>query len=425
MNFIWLKNSHVFPTEFFSDSSSHLPISCKTRANRHIINQVCRDFRSKRRLENSSEKKGKRLNLATWLTDHHISILATLRSSDNFSWFVCCYTSTVSTRSFWMAASSNSRRNIDHPWRPNETAGDVFSRIFRPPLSTGLPPIDDPWEESEENAITHIEVVGESGSGKSILLLHIVAHLLYPKKWGNIDCGGCEAGVLWVDCDGKFDVLVLSEILTRAGEALLKGSRNHNTVHDFVKESLSRLEVVRCYNSTQFLCILSTLPPLIETRAVRCIVLDSLSTFFWNEKLDESLARKAGQDRDGRYSGRRHTYKMYAQQLKRAAKQHKLYIYSSRSVLFQQDGYIDSGNERQASSGHMPQSWVSLFTLRAHLSLASVNKSGTVILCTLTKEIGEPSKELQKGPDSHHTLAQRYFYLTISDYGMECSGDGE
>ena len=59
-----------------------------------------------------------------------------------------------------------------------------------------------------------LEVCGVGGSGKTEILMQAAVHAVMPRKRGGVAFGGCEASVLLIDLDGKFDTLRLIKILT-------------------------------------------------------------------------------------------------------------------------------------------------------------------------------------------------------------------
>ena len=60
-----------------------------------------------------------------------------------------------------------------------------------------------------------VEVSGPANCGKSMLALSLIATALLPAVWCGVQIGGCEAGVLYVDCEQHFSVFQLVNLMYR------------------------------------------------------------------------------------------------------------------------------------------------------------------------------------------------------------------
>lgn len=97
-----------------------------------------------------------------------------------------------------------------------------------------------------------LEVCGVGGSGKTEILMQAAVHAVMPRRRGGVAFGGCEASVLLIDLDGKFDTLRLIKILTakirdtvddasaRAHSTAVDGSSQHNPFPGFHPSSSQR-----------------------------------------------------------------------------------------------------------------------------------------------------------------------------------------
>ncbi|KAF3150660.1 hypothetical protein TWF569_004536 [Orbilia oligospora] len=73
-------------------------------------------------------------------------------------------------------------------------------------------PSDDVPLSRDKPAIIEISSNG-SGTGKTHLLYYITCVALLPSSWNGINFEGKEGTVVFIDCDGRFDILRLSEVM--------------------------------------------------------------------------------------------------------------------------------------------------------------------------------------------------------------------
>ncbi|KAN0023873.1 hypothetical protein ACTFIV_008262 [Dictyostelium citrinum] len=166
-----------------------------------------------------------------------------------------------------------------------------------------------------------IELYGPSGSGKTETALEILVNSILPS------CepfNGNEIGVIYFDNDFKFDILKLEILLQKKySQCILKNSsiKNNNNIHNsssvefqqFLKSCLSRLYLVRCKDSFQFLVTLNGINQFIRNinnnsnsttnnnnnnnkkikgeypNDISLIIIDSISAFFWIDQKGEPL----------------------------------------------------------------------------------------------------------------------------------------
>jgi RecA/RadA recombinase len=94
--------------------------------------------------------------------------------------------------------------------KPYETGIELLQFINnRKPITTGLSFFDDFFSKGIKNGEI-IEIRGTSNSGKSEILLNLICNHLLPLKFG-----GFENSALLLDCDGKFSIFRLVQLLQR------------------------------------------------------------------------------------------------------------------------------------------------------------------------------------------------------------------
>ena len=123
---------------------------------------------------------------------------------------------------------------------------------------------------SGENGV--IEIVGGNSSGKTTCCLHAACICVMPCA-----LGGYESGVLMIDCDGKFDLFRFVQMLEHKIVSMMDSSFNNsdqqiddnNELQHVFRESLSRMFVVKCWNTLQLLATTFFMNATFEQMIVR------------------------------------------------------------------------------------------------------------------------------------------------------------
>jgi hypothetical protein len=152
-------------------------------------------------------------------------------------------------------------------------------------------------------------------AGKSLLLTHLISVMLLPRSGSEFKIGGRESIVVLADGDGKFDMLLLyqmmknhlvqaahgdtssSALFSAADEA--QSNRNAERIpHQLteyelasvIEKSLERLYLVRPKSLTSLLDTLVDLPRALHSSThlarypVGLIAVDSATTYFWSHR---------------------------------------------------------------------------------------------------------------------------------------------
>ncbi|KAJ9532243.1 hypothetical protein QJQ45_003969 [Haematococcus lacustris] len=201
---------------------------------------------------------------------------------------------------------------------PDETAGDLLSRLHRERLVTGLPFLD------QHLPGMLLEVCGPTGSGKSEVLIQVVVNLLLqgalPSSQAPAPAASPAAppacspapevtlgSVVLLDLDARFEPLRLLQVLKHR---LLLGvpgpppgpapdpswQQQCDASRQALEQScLARLHVLRPHSSLQLLALLHGLPELLGRCQVagapcRVLMLDGVTAF----SLQERAARAVG-----------------------------------------------------------------------------------------------------------------------------------
>ncbi|KAJ9603856.1 hypothetical protein H2200_011377 [Cladophialophora chaetospira] len=136
----------------------------------------------------------------------------------------------------------------------------------------------------------------KSASGKTTLLSHLIGISVLPKY-----LGGKESTAIYIDADGRFSAMRLAQLMHHYIHRHSKkpATTSLSDVDMIIKESLDHIHVFRPQSSTQLLSILSHLPGYLFDasrhqsmhRPLSMIILDSATTFFWQDRFDRTMAR--------------------------------------------------------------------------------------------------------------------------------------
>ena len=220
------------------------------------------------------------------------------------------------------------------------------------------------------------ELCGQEGCGKTQLLLHLVVNAILPKHWRGIVVAGLCVGVVYVDLDYRFSMIRLTTILeTRMTEALSVsgGGQDPSQVEDIVKQCLSRLYVVRCSSSSQFLITLHSLETLLGNNPdISLLVIDSVSEFYW---INRTMSGGSGH-------GPTNSNKLVVEALRKLLITYNLVAFCAKAELFEQRTHAD--NPDRGHQDFMGHHWSRLVTHRWTLAKTRptvVGVSGQVQNC--------------------------------------------
>lgn len=147
----------------------------------------------------------------------------------------------------------------------------------------------------------------QSAAGKSQLLYYLAAVAILPSRLGDIRLGGRDAAVVFIDTDGRFDANRLSIVARGIVQQKIKphttdkeGELNlRNDIENLLIDSLRHVHVFRPQSSTSLLATLHSLELYLfdlprhpsSNRNLHAILIDSMTAFFWQDKLRDQIAR--------------------------------------------------------------------------------------------------------------------------------------
>lgn len=193
--------------------------------------------------------------------------------------------------------------------------GDEDEDVREPgeePAASGLPS-NVLFAHSANRSKMHSPVVeisnSLSASGKSQLLYYLIARAILPRSFGDNPVGGHEAAVVLLDADDRFDAGVLRIVaqgIVRQAQGLSDSNGNNTAqgpsddeLETIVSSALQHLHVFRPQSSSALLATLCTLDTYLfnlsrhysASRPLQMIAIDSITAFFWQDRLRDEIAR--------------------------------------------------------------------------------------------------------------------------------------
>ncbi|KAJ6112249.1 hypothetical protein N7523_008310 [Penicillium sp. IBT 18751x] len=139
-----------------------------------------------------------------------------------------------------------------------------------------------------------------SASGKSQLLYYLIALAILPRSFGESSIRGHEAAVVLIDADDRFD----AEVLQIVARGILREANEAQTLPDdeletVISSALQHVHVFRPQSSSALLATLCGLSAYLfdlschqsASRPLQMIAIDSVTAFFWQDRLRDEVAR--------------------------------------------------------------------------------------------------------------------------------------
>ncbi|EEP81242.1 predicted protein [Uncinocarpus reesii 1704] len=151
-----------------------------------------------------------------------------------------------------------------------------------------------------------------SADGKTSLLYYAAALAVLPAHLDlELSLGGQGAAVIWLDTDGRFDVLRFKQVMLGIAEESIKtahcGSGEAETPIDgavsysVFEEALRHVHIFRPQSSAALLATLESLPEYIlhtqhhsRWRRIHAVIVDSASAFYWQDWREAEISRIPG-----------------------------------------------------------------------------------------------------------------------------------
>lgn len=245
---------------------------------------------------------------------------------------------------------------------------------------------DHTVESFEKNLLPHftsqeiIEISGEAGSGKTELLYHFIACCVFPSSWRGIEFNGLKTEVTFIDNDCHFDLFRFVSILESRIKSFARASNItviKKDIFSFIQESLKLVNIIKCYDSDEFILTLSSLEcSLCLQKKKNVIMIDGLSSFYWSDRarLQNNFSKLASH------------YKVIINLLINISKKNRSPIVATRRKLL---------NATDSDKKVFGQLWISATTRRLELSykvslpdktLLTVCQNSTKNTCSISNQ---------------------------------------
>lgn len=116
----------------------------------------------------------------------------------------------------------------------------------------------------------------------------------------SLDIGGWERGAVVFDCDGRWDVAKLRHMLSARlldEQHRIKGSDLTSIVEEQVQTCLKRIHIFKPRSTLSMACTILQLPKYhaqcMGSLDIALLVIDSVSSFYWQGRLDVEQQRNA------------------------------------------------------------------------------------------------------------------------------------
>lgn len=142
-----------------------------------------------------------------------------------------------------------------------------------------------------------------SAAGKSHLLYYLTALAILPPTYGGLSVGGRDAAVVFIDTDGRFDAdrlrTVTREIVRQGITPDADNTPLTEDLETLLVSSIQHVHVFRPHSSSALLATIRALDTYFfdlsrhrsASRPLQMIVIDSVTAFFWQDRLREEVSR--------------------------------------------------------------------------------------------------------------------------------------
>lgn len=132
-----------------------------------------------------------------------------------------------------------------------------YSTCLAPSFISGLDGLVDDGAPLRKGDI--VELQGVTGSGKTTLLLYLTMTAILPRRIGQIQVGGKEQAVVWIDCTLRFDIRRLASMCQGHLRNML-GSKGAVVLDQEVEKCLKRFTLFEPKSMLQLAAMVQGLP---------------------------------------------------------------------------------------------------------------------------------------------------------------------
>ncbi|XP_071454508.1 DNA repair protein XRCC2 [Hetaerina americana] len=139
-----------------------------------------------------------------------------------------------------------------------------------------------------------LEISGDGSVGKTLFITQLIAQCILPKMVKtevDIHVGGIGASAILINTDHHFQISKLVQILEQRLKTCFSDRgmdssdvKISHAIEKHLENSLKKLLTLNCYDSAQLYATFHSLEKhLIDNRSVALLVLDSASSFYWQD----------------------------------------------------------------------------------------------------------------------------------------------
>jgi len=192
-----------------------------------------------------------------------------------------------------------------------ESGLSVLSRLCsRPSISTCLGPgLSEPTQQ-----VTHVKFKGNMDTviTSTSYVVEVLCNITLPKRVEEVVLGGCEAGVIFLDCDHHVKVKMIALALQRkvakvAGlhlkemkeNGVRKEERERRRINstrqwEIVKSALERLLVMNIYSPDNLeISLLYLQNVLTDNTSISAVLVNGINSFFHQVRVDSGISHSA------------------------------------------------------------------------------------------------------------------------------------
>ncbi|KAL5048612.1 hypothetical protein BDW71DRAFT_15353 [Aspergillus fruticulosus] len=143
-----------------------------------------------------------------------------------------------------------------------------------------------------------------SAAGKSQVIYYLTALAVLPFEFNGVSLNGFNSAAVVIDSDGRFDAERLRTVargivLDKLNNRVKPDTDYHDSVEAMISASLQHIHIFRPQSSLALLATLQYLDAYLldlprhasSNRGLQAIIIDSATAFFWQDKLQDEIAR--------------------------------------------------------------------------------------------------------------------------------------
>ena len=284
-----------------------------------------------------------------------------------------------------------------------------------------------------------IEITSPSSNdGKSQFLYYMITISILPKDIEGIQLGGQDAAVVVLDTETRFHVPRLVQVMrhhisSRISSVLDKGQKTIDTLvtattpgSDYIEttiaEALKHVHIFHPQSLPSLIATVHSLPGYLfdphahssSHKRVASIILDSASSFYWQDKAEMEMASLPPDSdaRDAAGSRSQSHYVALASAIRKASAALKApVVYTTWNLSSGPNHGAQTDGDGFSLRSHLPAPWPSLATLRLVVSRRAVRKF----------PVGMTGEEAARQKQSREAAVRRgVFDVSVNKWG---SGD--